>query len=153
MNEMINSGLKGMAPGDKCCNLISVAKNRHQQGRYKWPASDSKGDTPRDVKHAGGKGRPGWVPLQAPRQECPAAQREGACLTLRCAESHRSGRADRMPSREEPLRASYRGDTHVGSERTDKGPCGAFCSSSWTPIGRLSMWKSLETLKQVLSKT
>ena len=30
MNEMINRGLRGMASGDKCCNL-SVAENRHLQ--------------------------------------------------------------------------------------------------------------------------
>lgn len=43
-----------------------------------------------------------------------------------------------MLSGEEPLRASHRGNTHVGSERMDKGPCEGFCSSSWTSIGQTS---------------
>lgn len=45
--------------------------------------------------------------LPAP-QERAAAQREGICLILRCAESHRPGSADRMPSREEPQSISQR---------------------------------------------
>lgn len=106
-DEMINGGLRGMAHGGKCCNL-SVAKNRHPEGRCTRPVSDSQGHTPRDVTHAGDAGegeprpppRPGGTqarvspaplppPTRLPSQEHPAAQREGACLTLRCAESHR----------------------------------------------------------------
>ena len=50
-DEMINGGLRGMAHGGKCCNL-SVAKNRHPEGRCTRPVSDSQGHTPRDVTHA-----------------------------------------------------------------------------------------------------
>ena len=48
-----------MAHGGKCCNL-SVAENRHPEGRCTRPVSDSQGHTPRDVTHAGdaGEGEP-----------------------------------------------------------------------------------------------
>lgn len=70
---MINGSLRDMAHRDKCCNL-SVAENMHQEDRYTRPVSDSQGDTPRDVTHAGdaGEGEPRLTPARSvslPREE------------------------------------------------------------------------------------